>query len=240
MTCVIGARGADGCAIVADTRITREFEATNESKFHILWDRVTLAGAGTTALLDKFAEGLGKSAIPSSPDLDDITVQVEDIVHGIWQRYVPRLGRDCGLEALIMGLEKFSKGDPFIRRVLGEGVTEHVNEFAIIGHGAPYVSMLFRALYDPMLTASELGVLGWFSVTALAQSGLDQTVGIGPIGAEAVILRANEQPRFLNPLEAEFKAARESLSGYRFRLKLVKSVWGTPPQAYENLPPGLL
>jgi len=237
LTCVIGARGADGCAIVADTRAMREYEASNISKFHILWDRVAIAGAGTSVLLDKFAEGIQKSEIPSAPDFGKVVETIEDIVGEVSTRYQTRLGPDSGLEALIMGLENFDKGEPYLRIVYQQGITEDIGQFAIIGHGAPYAHPLYRLLYDPMLTANELAVLGYFVISTIVYLGLDQTVGMTQMGPECVILRANEEPKFLNPLDDEFKTARASLENLKFRANLITSIWQKIPMASSSIFP---
>jgi 20S proteasome alpha/beta subunit len=239
MTCVIGAKGADGSTIVADTRVMREFEATNESKFHILWNRAAIAGAGTTAILDKFAERLSKSAIPTVPDFQKVVDAVEDIAFDLRERYEPRIDKDYAFQALVMGLEGFDKGDPYVRLVHSQGMSEDVKDFAIIGHGAAYASSFFKLLYDPMLTAAELGVLGYFSISLIVDLGLDQTVGVSPLGPEVVILRTNEEPAFLSPTDSKFSMARTSLGSLRFRYKLVKQIWENLPQAFENMPSDL-
>jgi 20S proteasome alpha/beta subunit len=213
----------------------REYEASNTSKFHILWDRVAIAGAGTSVLLDKFAEGIRDSQIPSTPDFEKIVQTIEDVVRTIHDRYEERLGLDYQLEALITGLDKFDKGDPYLRVVHSVGVTEHIENFAIIGHGAPYVAPFYRLFYDPMLTVNELAVLGYFAVSTIIWLGLDQSVGMNQLGPECVVLRANEQPLFLNPLDEEFKTARESLEQLKFRSKLVTSIWQKIPQAFEAM-----
>jgi hypothetical protein len=120
-----------------------------------------------------------------------------------------------------------------------EGISEFVRDFAIIGHGAPYVAALFKLVYDNMLNVNELAVLGYFCIASIVFLGLDQTVGMSALGPEAIVLRANEEPRFLNPLQSDFSKARESLNDLRFRLKLVKSIWPQIPQAFENLDPSL-
>lgn len=155
MTCVIGAKCAEGCVIVSDTRILREFEAFNESKIHILWDKVVTAGAGNTAILDNFAAELSESKVPDTPDFGKVVKVIEDIAHGLQARYRPRLGSDYDFQAMVMGLQKFDSGDPYLRLVHGEGVSEDVENYAIIGHGAPYIAALFRLLYDNMLAVNE-------------------------------------------------------------------------------------
>jgi 20S proteasome alpha/beta subunit len=239
LTCVIGAKCAEGCVIVSDTRVLREFEANNESKINKLWDKVVSAGEGNTAILDNFSAELAKSKLPSTPDFGKVVKTIEDIAHVLQARYRPRIGMDYEFQALVMGLKNFDKGDPYLRRVYGEGISEEVKDFAIIGHGAPYVTPFFKLLYDRMLSVNELAVLGYFVISTIVFLGLDQTVGFGQYGPEAVVLKPNEEPLFLNPLSKEFSTARDSLSSLKFRFKLIKSIWTEIPQAYENVDPSL-
>jgi 20S proteasome alpha/beta subunit len=235
LTCIIGAQGADGATIIADTRVMREYEAVNESKFHVLWDKVAIAGAGITAMMDNFAEELGGSGLPSPPTSRAVVKKVEDIAKDLYDRYSPRLDLNGGplFDALVMGLHDFDRGDPYLRLVHSQGVGEDVKRFAIIGHGAPYVAELFGLLYDPMLTAEELAVLGHFCIASIVFLGLDQTVGMNQLGPECVILRANGRPEFLNTLGPEFTSCHQALNNLSFRLRLVSSIWKDIPQAYE-------
>jgi 20S proteasome alpha/beta subunit len=239
LTCVIGATCADGCIIVSDTRVMREFEATNESKIHLIGKRAVLAGAGTAALLDKLAGYISKSGVSTATDFHKVVEDIEDITFEMRQRYHPMLDNQYNFQALIMGLQEFDKGDPFIRLIHAAGISEVVKNFAIIGHGAPYVAALFKLMYDNMLNVNELAALGYFCIASIVFLGLDQTVGMSPLGPEAIVLRTNEEPRFLNPLQTDFCRARESLNNLQFRFKLVKSIWPQIPQAFGNLDPSL-
>lgn len=240
LTCVIGAKCAEGCVIISDTRVMREFEATNESKIHVLWDRVVTSGAGNAAILDNFAADLEESKVPETPNFAEVVKTIEDIAFALHGRYRPRLGSDYDFQALVMGLEKFDSGDPFIRLVHGEGISEAIENYAIIGHGSPYVNPLFKLLYDNMLTVTELAVLGYFSISTIVHLGLDQTVGVGFLGPETIVLKPGEKPTFLNPFEKkDFSTCLESLSALKFRYSLAKKVWSKLPQAYENIDPNL-
>jgi 20S proteasome alpha/beta subunit len=167
LTCVIGAVCADGCAIISDTRVMREFEATNESKIHLLGKKAVLVGAGTGTLIDKLADRISESTIPSSPNLNAVVESVENIVISMRERYGPVLSNNYNFQALVMGLQEFDTGDPYLRLIHGVGISERVIDFAIIGHGAPYVASLFRLLYDRMLTATETAVLGYFCISSI-------------------------------------------------------------------------
>ncbi|HET7147385.1 MAG TPA: hypothetical protein VFI73_02695 [Candidatus Nitrosopolaris sp.] len=56
LTCIIAANGIDGCVIISDTRVMRDFEASKESKIYNMWENLSLVipDSGTAALLDKF------------------------------------------------------------------------------------------------------------------------------------------------------------------------------------------
>ncbi len=236
MTCIICAKGADGDVIIADKLVTDDEVATLQSKIHILWDKVVVAGAGTTLLQQKLSEGLQKSKMPDTTDPSQAVETVEDVMRSIYDRYSPRLGRYYDLEAIVMGLEGFGKGDPYARLVHADGTAEWIEDHKSIGHGSPYALPLMTLFYDRMLTAQELAVLGFFVIANIIMSRLDQTVGTDTLGPDMVILKTDGTPEFLNPQASDFSTAMNSLKGLRYRFKLVKSIWNAVPQAYENLP----
>lgn len=234
MTCVIAATGADGCVVIADTRVMREYEASYRSKFHILWDKMAIAGAGTGLLLDELDEGLSALKVPTDADFRTIRQMVEDVMKGIKDRYENRLGDDFNMQAIIMGLEGFDKGEPELRILHSGGVSERVEDWTIFGHGDRPTAPMFKLFYDPHLTCEELAVLGWFSMAETIMLGIDQTVGMTQMGPECVVLRKNSEPTFVNPLGQQFNSARAALSNLGFRLKLVTSIWEKVPLAYES------
>jgi 20S proteasome alpha/beta subunit len=69
LTCVIGARGIDGCVIVSDTRETIGTEHRDVSKIRVLWnDKGAMAGAGDAPLIAKIVETI--NGISKDPDSD--------------------------------------------------------------------------------------------------------------------------------------------------------------------------
>ena len=127
MTCIIGAKCAEGCVIVSDTKILREFEANNESKIAKLWDKVVTAGAGNTAIIDSFVSEISRSEIPNTPNFITAIRTIEDIAHSLQGRYRPRI-EDYQFDALVMGLQEFNTGEPYLRRIYCEGISEEVKE----------------------------------------------------------------------------------------------------------------
>ena len=238
MTCVIGAKCADGCVIIADKRILREFEASNESKINLFWKKIVSAGAGKTAIYDSFSTELEESKLPNEPDFTKAVKTIEDIAHNLQARYRPRM--DCyDFEAFVMGLKNFDNGDPYLRLVSDQGISEEINTFAIIGHGAPYTTPFFKLMYDNMLSVNELAILGYFAISLTVLLELDQTVGFNQLGPDVVVLRSNEEPQFLQPFSPEFNTSKSSLQQLKFKYKLIKSIWPKIPQAFENLDPRL-
>jgi 20S proteasome alpha/beta subunit len=241
MTCVIAAKGADGSAIIADTRVLRnEYEANNESKISLIPEsppyRVAIAGAGATALLDKLAQQVRETQYPSPLTFRRLEESIEDITRGIYLRYLPSLGDDAKFGVVFMALKDLDKGDPELRLIEAEKpAAEEIKDWAIIGHASQYASSIFKMMYDPNLTAKELAVLGWFTITSIVYMGLDQTIGMNIYGPEAIIQKTNEEPQFLQALDDDdFKTARESLANWEGPRKLVTSVWQRIPIAYEG------
>jgi hypothetical protein len=117
-----------------------------------------------------------------------------------------------------------------------QGFSTPIKNFEIIGRGAPYVIALFKLLYNPRLKVNELAVLGYFCIATLISLELDDSVGARHLGPEAVVLKANEEPKILNHdhLDPDFKTARASTKSLKFRNKLRKSVWNQVPQAFRD------
>ncbi len=185
-------------------------------------------------MLDKFAERLDRSRIHRLRDSEAIIEELEDILRGIEQRYRERLGRNYVLDAVVTGLDRFDRGEPYLRHVFDDGTSENVRAFEIIGHGREYASTLFKLLYRSDLTATELGVLGWFTISTVCALDLDQTVGVPETGPEVVILRNNEQVTWFNSARHDFRAAKDSLRGLGYKTKLLDSIWNRTPEAYRT------
>lgn len=231
MTCIIGAKCTDGCIIVSDTREMREYEARDESKIRVPRNKSVIAGAGVASILDRLTE-----SIPIS-DFRSVVKTIEDNICALRFRYESRFDK-FEFAAIFMGLQEFDRGDPYICVINDRGASIDINNFEVIGHGAPYTKVFFKMFYDKMMNVNELAVLGYFCIKWLGLSGLDQSVGTGPTGPDVVVLKANEEPKFLDP--SHFIAADTSLQSLRFRYKLVRSIWNEIPKVFENIDKNLL
>jgi 20S proteasome alpha/beta subunit len=192
----------DGCVIVSDTRETRGYEIIDESKIRVPRNKTVIAGAGVASVLDRLTE-----SIPIS-DFRSVVKHIEDNICALRFRYESRLDK-FEFAAIFMGLHEFDKGDPYICLINDRGASIDINNFEVIGHGAQYAKVFFKMFYDKMLTVNELAVLGYFCIKWLSLSGLDQSVGTRQTGPEVVVLKANEEPKFLDP--SHFTAADTSL-----------------------------
>jgi hypothetical protein len=96
--------------------------------------------------------------------------------------------------------------------------------------------VLFKLCYNGRLNVNELAVLGYFCIATLISLELDDSVGTRQLGPEAVVLKANEEPKILNrdQIDPEFKTARASSKSLKFRNKLMKSIWNDVPQAFKS------
>jgi 20S proteasome alpha/beta subunit len=239
LTCIIGARGADGCVIISDTRQMEDNEAMNVSKVYPLWgNKAAMACAGDGRLIDKLRE-LVSGKPPTFPQP---VKTVEDDVNELRKDYAERIvavNNKYALRTIFMGLQEFDK-KPYIRLIYDDGVSRNIERYCIIGHGANYVKILFNLLYDKMLTVNELAVLGYFCIETLVSSELDQTVGTSQMGPDVMILKDKEEPKSLDPRGPDFNTAKISLQSLQFKYKLVKSIWNEIPQAFENADKNML
>ena len=239
LTCIIGAICAEGLVIVADTRIMRDLEATNESKFRFLWDdHVIVAGSGTTALLDYFTEGIAErnkgKLQPSS--WFEATREIEDTLGDVKSRYLSRFGRDYELDIMFAGLEGVEKGDVSLRVGDARAISEKVEKSIVIGSGSPYVRPFFQLMFSQLLTLKETAILGWFSMLSVIRMGIDQSIGVAELGPEIVVLEPNQKPRYLSPYaDSDFELATRSAFSLDFGNRLVRKIWKKIPQAYETL-----
>jgi 20S proteasome alpha/beta subunit len=230
LTCIIGARGADGCIIISDTREISEYEVKDVSKIRLLWDgKAAMACAGDARLSDKLIESLS-TPIPVFP----LHEAIEDSV--LRKRYTERLESATGkygLGIIFMGPQGLNNDDPYIHLIYGDGISKNIKDFEIIGHGSKFIKVLFKLLYDDKLNVNELAVLGYFCIESLISIGLDQTVGTGQLGPDIMVFKKNDRPNLLSLQVSDFDTARNSLKSRDFRYKLVKSVWNQIPQAFQ-------
>jgi 20S proteasome alpha/beta subunit len=234
VTCIIGAYCAEGVVIVSDTRVMREFEATNETKLHRFWDESIVIGtAGSTTVSDYLVADLNDNKPLNVSSFSDITKNIENSICGIKSRYIARMGKDgFDIDLLAGGLEGVDKGEPILKRIYHNGTSENVTKFAIVGHGAPYATTLFGLMFDQMLTIKETALLGSFVISAIISLGYDQSVGVDNLGPEVVVIKRDEKPEFMDASTKDFERTKSVAKSLKFRNKLVTSIWEYVPQAY--------
>jgi 20S proteasome alpha/beta subunit len=176
LTCVIGAKGSDGCVIVSDTREVIGSEHRDVSKIRVLWDdKGAFAGAGDAPLIAKVVETINRISTKSDSDkIKDIDNNLRTVLD---ECQPATMGSQ--FEAILMGLQELDKGDPYIRLIDRRGFSTPIEKFEIIGIGHRYIRMLFKLFYDPNLKVNELAILGYFCIATLISLNLDDNVGTG-------------------------------------------------------------
>ena len=89
MTCIIGAKCAEGSVIVSDTRVMRGYEANIQSKIQLCWERVVISGSGTTGLVDKFSEAVSSKF--KSGEINQACILVNNATETEWFQRMLRL-----------------------------------------------------------------------------------------------------------------------------------------------------
>jgi len=194
---------------------------------------LVITGSGTAALLDKFKMRIFNLKFSSATDRPKAEIVVENVVAQLYEQYSRRLKDDHKFEAIVMGLEGFDKGEANIMRVHGEGISQCIKTYAIVGHGNPYIAALYSILYNYELSVIELAVLGCFCLRILVSTGLDQRVGLLEFGPECVILKTNGKPYYFSQGGKEFSTARKMLDKPQLRSKLAEIIWNEIPSIFK-------
>ncbi|MBS3923310.1 MAG: hypothetical protein KGZ37_09225 [Nitrosarchaeum sp.] len=234
MTCIIGATCIEGAVIISDTRILRGYQSSNESKFHFVFDKkVVVAGAGATATVDYLEDDLKQYEQSTVGESNEVIKKIEDSLTNVKTRYFARMGTDFEIDAIVGGIDCFETGNPYLRVVYANAVSEKIRNFHIIGHGAPYATTLFSLMYDYKLTINELAILGFFTISALERLGIDQSVGNNDNGPEIVVIKPNEKPERYDTTGDEFIHTRDWTANLEFKEKLIESIWKTRPTIFK-------
>jgi 20S proteasome alpha/beta subunit len=138
LTCVIGARGADGCVIISDTRETTGSEYKDVEKIRILWNnKGAIACAGDGPLIANMVETInGISKLNSGKLVKDI---VDENVRSVLRinppvtTQYPPVPKDNPFKAIFMGLKEIDNGESYIRLIDPRGFSTSIDDFEIIG-----------------------------------------------------------------------------------------------------------
>ena len=139
LTCVIGARGIDGCVIVSDTREVAGSEHRDVSKIRNIWnDKGAIACAGEAPLIGNIVEtinGISKNADADKMVKDIIDENVRSVLktNPPVTTQFPPVPMEKRFEAIFIGLQEFDKGESYIRMIHDEGFSTPIEKFEIIG-----------------------------------------------------------------------------------------------------------
>lgn len=161
--------------MVADKRVLNGLEAEEMEKMFILPNGAVVGAAGGKFLMDDFLPQVKKV---NAKDFDDLISKAEDIVRRLYKRYRPRFGYDWpSFGVLVMGLDKLSSGAPRIRLIEERGVSEEVESFQIVGHGAAYAQPFVRLIHEPEMTTVAMARGAFFAISMIESLELDESVG---------------------------------------------------------------
>lgn len=198
VTCIVGLKSSNGIALISDRRVTTttDSEARDRTKLFTVWhDHLALAGSGFTFLTDYFKEDIDK--IEKVNSFSEMAKRLEDIAGKLYQRYSSRLkkeGYNYDFEVLFIGLEEITKGQPRMRFFERNGISEEINDFKLLGSGAPYALPFVKTIYNENLSTNQLWRTGYYAISTVINLELDTGVGGLP---DVIVLEENKSPHFL-------------------------------------------
>lgn len=193
MTCIIGARGKDGIALISDRLVIRGDVINYGDKIHVFWEEnpvVVVAFSGFTGIRDKFGPAFGSGMREARMQtLGEVINGVEDIAKYFHERYSPRLGDSVIFMALVSGLTNLANGKAQLHTLFQQGFAAEVHEFNCIGSAGPYATSFLKMIYEEDMPLERLVAVGGFIIRVIEGSGIDRNVGGG---VDAIIIRDNK------------------------------------------------
>lgn len=195
LTCIVGLKSKDGVVLVSDRRVTTDLDVRDKQKIFLVFNKFAIAGSGHTFLIDYFIEDMNK--IENVKNFSEMVIKLEDVTSKLHRRYSKRLkmeGFYFPLQALLIGLSEHTSGQPRMRHFEGNGVSEEVDDFQVIGSGAPYALPFVKIIYDEKYSINQLSRIGYYAISTIINLELGTGVGGEP---DVIILKKDGVPRFL-------------------------------------------
>jgi|Deesub1362A_J573_1020465.scaffolds.fasta_scaffold00418_13 20S proteasome alpha/beta subunit len=189
MTLVIGAKCKDGVVLVADRRVIRGVESSEEKKIISPLENFVVGFSGNVGIMDKFVKEIDhlfekrELARQQGEELEDLTWRaffnwLEELMKWLYDRYNPRLKAlsDEFDLSLLIGCKQFEyRADLyFMNRT---GIAYEIKSFEAIGSGRFHAMPFLKAIYDEGISIERMVKLGVFIVDLLDAIGVDLTVG---------------------------------------------------------------
>lgn len=196
MTCIVGLKSKDGAVLVSDRRVSTDMDVRDRRKIFTVSNHFAIAGSGYDFLIDYFLEGMNK--IANVKNFSEMVIKLEDVMAKLYRRYSKRLGMEgfsFPFQALLIGLNEITSGQPRMRLFEGNGVSEEVDDFQLIGSGAPYALPFVKIIYDEKFSINQLSRIGYYAISTIINLELDTGVGGEP---DVIILQKDSVPRFLD------------------------------------------
>jgi len=196
LTCIVGLKAKDGVVLVSDRRVSTDLDVRDRRKIFIVYNQFAVAGSGHDFLMDYFLEGMNK--IENVKDFSEMVIKLEDVTAKLYRRYSKRLGMEgfyFPFQALLIGLNEITSGPPRMRLFEGNGVSEEIDDFQLIGSGAQYALPFVKIIYDEKYSINQLSRIGYYAISTIINLELDTGVGGEP---DVIILKKDSVPRFLD------------------------------------------
>ena len=196
MTCIVGLKSKDGVVLVSDRRVSTDLDVRDKTKIFTVFNQFAVAGSGSAFLIDYFIEDMNK--IENVKNFSEMVIKLEDVTAKLYNRYSKRLEKEglyYSFEALLIGLNELTHGPTRMRHFEGNGHSDEIDDFQLIGSGAPYALPFVKIIYDEKYSINQLSRIGYYAISTIINLELDTGVGGEP---DVIILKKDGVPRFVN------------------------------------------
>lgn len=186
MTYIIGGKCTDGVVLVGDKKISigggTEYSYANKIISPSLG--IVIGSSGSSGLYRTFQSRLRLGIQEISDEKGDDNVNWDDELVLLTERVIHQIGKDYGSETTAMNLDALvvirTGYVPELIHLTGRGLPEPITDFAAVGHGEPYGSVLVKTLWNELypMGMADFAKLGCFAIRYVQDLNLDNSVGV--------------------------------------------------------------
>lgn len=186
MTYIIGGQCNDGVVLVGDKKISigggTEYSYANKIISPSIG--IVVGSSGSSGLYRTFQSRLRLGIQEISEEKGDDNVNWDDELVVLVERVIHEIGTDYGSEMTARNLDALvviRRGYvPELIHLTGRGLPEPITDFAAVGHGEPYGSVLVKTLWNKLnpMRMADFAKLGCLAIRYIQDLNLDNSVGV--------------------------------------------------------------
>jgi len=186
LTYILGAQCEDGVVLVGDTKITigGGTEYSYARKIINPSEGIVVGSSGSSGLYRSFQSRLILGIQELAQEKGDKNINWDQELVLLAERVIHDLGSSYGKETIAWNLDALlvirTGFEPELIHLSGRGYPEPITEYAAVGHGEPYGSVLLKTMWKKLkpMKMNEFAKLACLAISYVQDLELDHSVGV--------------------------------------------------------------